>query len=373
MDTPWIRVEQYQDDEDQAGPGFSEYIWQSLFACQVGIRSHQEWVKLRWGFNASVLFDEALERQKLFLESQYVSRDGVGTEHPAHRTLAFRYIHRPGEPLRLSVLGKIHARTKEEAIENAIAFCRELNSTFPYDYTLAPARSEDEFLQSSGWDILDNKGGLSDLAQIRRLEIPLLPDRRSPFLQGFWQSNARAHEQIWRSLAASPNPLLTNISIRSTILYPKELEKLSKSASDISEIEGTPLNKETLLAMKHWSQLYTERRLTPWKKFFYLQIHLASTCKIDENLFRIAGTSLTLKSEKYPSLGYQVVTPRPDKQLDWRKKLRNLDMISSISQLPVPRLAEVADVEEVFAALRLPYAPPEDGFPDVRFAAAGKR
>ncbi len=372
MKTPWIEVKEHQDEEDQAGPGFSEYIWQARFACRVGIRPHEEWAKLKWGFNAQALFDEALERQKLFLESQYVSRDFTGTEHPAHRTLAFRYIHRPGESLGLAVLGKIQARTNDEAIENATALCRELKSTFPYDYILTPACSQEEFHQLAGEDILDNSEALSHLAQIRRLEIPTLPDRRLPCLQGLWQSNGRAHEQIWRSLAASPYPLLMNISLRSTILYPKELERLSNTASEVAGAERNFPNTETFQILKRWNELYLERRLAPWQKFFYVQIHLAATCRMDENLFRAVGTSLTLKSAQYPSLGYQVVIPEPDRQPAWRCKIKNLDMTFSINQLPITRLAELADLEEVFAAIRLPYMPPDDGFPVMKFAVDQK-
>jgi hypothetical protein len=371
MNTPWIQVEQYQEKEDQAGPGFSEYLWQALFACQVGIPSHEEWAKLKWGFNALALLEEALERQKLFLESQYVSRNELRTEHPNRRTLAFRYINRPGEGLGLTLIGKIRARTREEVVENATAFYRGLKSTFPYDYTLTPARSRDEFLQMSGWEILDHNAGLSDLAQVRRAEIPLLLGQRSPFVQGFWQSNTHAHEQVWRSLAASVNPLLMNICIRSTILYPKELEKISKSVSDASEIEAGAVSRETFLAMQDWSKLYTKRRLTPCTKFFYLQIHLASTQRIDENLFQIAGTSFTLRDDQCHSLGYQVAAPGPDEHLNWREKIKNLDMVPSASQLPVRRLAELADLDEVFAVVRLPYSPPDDALRDVKFAAAG--
>ncbi len=370
MDVPYLQIEQYQAEDDRAKPDFSEYAWQSLFACQVEVRPHLEWAKLKWGFNASALFDEAIVRQKLFLESQYIIRDQLRTEHPDRRTLAFRYVSRPGNGLVLTVLGKIHARTKEEVVENATALFRELKSTFPYDYNLVPACSQDEFLRISGLDILDDKEGLSDLAQIKRSETPILWNHRSLILQGLWQSDPHAHEQIWRSLAASPNPLLMNISIRSTLLYPGELERLSKNASDSSETGNNFAKEETFQTMKHWNELYIKRRVTPWKKFFYLQIHLASTRRIDENLFRIAGTSLTVGGEKNLTLGYQVVAPPSDKQLDWRRKLRNLDLVSSVSQLPVPRLAELADLDEVFAVVRLPYEPPDNGFPDVKFATA---
>lgn len=370
MNTPWIDVVEHQDQEDQAGPGFPEYLWQARFACQVGIRSHEEWVKLKWGFNASALFEETLERQRLFLESQHIGRDAAGTEHPNHRTLAFRYLHRSEEELELSLLGKIQARTKEAALEEATAFFREIKATFPYDYHLAPARSREEFLLFSGEEILSHRGAPGDLIQIRRQEIPLLPEGRSPCLQGFWQSNARAHEQVWRTLAASPGPLLLNIAVRSTILYPRELEILSQIAREISSSESNAPNRETFQARKQWNELYAQRRLAPWQKFFYTQIHLASTCRIDESLCRVTGTSLTLKSEKYASLGYQVIQPEPDSRADWRRKVGNLDLIFSPNQLLIQRLADVADLEELFAVVRLPYAPPENGFPDMKFAAA---
>ena len=368
MTTPWIEIEQYQDEENREGTDFSEYVWQARFACQVVVLPHEEWVKLKWGFNASALFDETLERQRLFLESQYAIRNEFRTENPEHRTLAFRYVNRPGEGLLLSVLSKIHARTKEEAIENASAFYRELKSTFPYDYTLKPAVSRDEFRQMSGWDILGENGDQSNLFQIKRVEVPAISNQRSPLLQGLWQSGPRAHEQIWRSLAASPNPLLMNVSLRCTLLYEKELQKLSSTTHEISGVNDKLLNQKTLSAIKRWNEAYIERRLTPWRKFFYLRIHLVSPQKMDENLFRIIGTSLTLGDDKQPSPGYKVIVPKHDERLNWCKKLRNLDFIFSSSYLPIPRLAEVADLEEVFSVMRLPYSPPENGLPGVNFA-----
>jgi hypothetical protein len=368
MSAPWIELDQYQDQENLAGPGFSEYVWQALFACQVGIPPHKEWVKLKWGFNASALFDETLERQRLFLESQYAIRNELGMENPDQRTLAFRYVNRPGEGLLLAALGKIHARTQTDAMENALSFYRELKSTFPYDYTLAPALSRDEFLRISGRDILDDPGEQFDLAQIKRFEVPIHLNRNSPVLQGLWQSGPRAHEQIWRSLAASPYPLLLNASVRCAVLYEKEREKLLGSAEEISKMADDLLNGKTLSALKHWNETYIERRLAPWKKFFYLQIHLASTRKLDGNLFRIVGTSLTLSRDSQSPPGYQVVSPRLHEGQAWRKKLKNLDFVSSGSYLPIPRLAEVADLDEVFAVMRLPYSPPENGFPDMNFA-----
>ena len=368
IDAPWIFIEQYRDKESPAEAGFSDYIWQALFACQIDVRSHQEWVKLKWGFNASALFDETLERQRLFLESQYVNQNDLGAENPDHLTLAFRYINRPGEGLLVTALGKIHAQTEADAMEGAMAFYREIKSIFPYDYTLVPALSRDEFLQLSGWDVLDNRDERLDLAQIRRLEVPIY--RKIPAIQGLWQSSPRAHEQIWRTLAASPYPVLLNTSIRCTLLYEKERQSLLKSMQEISDLPDDLLNSKTLSALKLWNSSYTERRLSLWKKFFYLQVHLASTRKIDEHLFRITGTSLALGKENNSLPGYQVISPKSNEVDAWRKKLMNLDFVFSKSYLPIPRFSEVADMDEVFSVVRLPYLPPENGFPDMNFVSA---
>src|SRR5512134_3790439 len=121
MTDPWFQVEKHQPLEVPAGPGYQDYIWRAQFACQVNILPYSEWLKFKWGFNASALFDEFFERQKLFLESQYEVRHQLGSEAPDYRTLAFRYINRPGEGLLVAVLGKIHAKTEEKARESILA------------------------------------------------------------------------------------------------------------------------------------------------------------------------------------------------------------------------------------------------------------
>ncbi len=57
-----------------------------------------------------------------------------------------------------------------------------------------------------------------------------------------------------------------------------------------------------------------------------------------------------------------------EEQAIWQKKLENLDFIRANSYLTVPRLSEIADMEEVFSVMRIPYSPPENGFPELRFA-----
>ena len=365
MTIPWIEIVEARDQEIPAGPGSSEYVWQAMVACLVGIPSHQEWSKLKWGWNVAALFDEAMERQKLFLESQYYVRTDGNLESPDRRTLAFRFINLPGEGLLVSVLGKIHGRSQEEARECALAYFTELKSTFPYDYVLIPAESRQEFLEISGSGLLEYDQ--AEPVQVKRVELPFQPNGNSPFLQGFWHSSSRAHEPIWRMLAASSTPLLLNVSLRSTILFEKDRERLLVSADEISNKQDGFINQKTLDTMKQWNRDFVERRLHPWKKFFYLQVHLVSPGNIEANLSRIIGASLTMSATGASQPGYRVINPGKNHGPSWRKKIRNLEPIFSGSFLSAPRLSEIADLDEVFAVMRLPYSPPDNGLPGVKF------
>jgi hypothetical protein len=369
MDIPWLQLSKYQDQDGLTGPGFSDYVWQALFACQIGILPHQEWVKLKWGFNASALFDEAMDRQRLFLESQHRVWNEIGTEMPDHRSLAMRLIKHPADSLMITLVGKIHGHTDAEAQQKALAFLREIESTFPYDYTLQPARTQDEFLQFSGSDILQADRDDTAVVQIKRVEIPMRQNRNAPVLHGLWQSSPRAHEQIWRSVALSPVPVVLTIALRPTVIYGKEREHLLKCADEITNISpDESLNPRTLSIIQNWNKSYAERRLDPWKKFFYLQVFVATRGPMDENLLRIIGNTLVLSKDGQPAPGYQIATPKFGEKDVWLRKLENLDVLFSGSILPVPRLSEVADLEEVFAVMRIPYSPPENGFPNLNFA-----
>ena len=372
MTDAWIEIEEYHDGDVPMGSGSSEYAWQALFACRVEILPYPDWVKLKWGFNASALFDEALERQRLFLESRYAIQT-EGIEPLDRSTLAFRFIHRPGEGLLVVVVVKIQARTQVDAKESAQRYYSELKSTFPYDYTLMPARSRSEFFHLAGMDILEEKNGQINLAQIKRMEVPGLLERNSGFLQGFWRSGPHAHEQIWRSLAASSFPVLLNISLRSTFLYEKDRERLLTTMEEPSNAHEYSLDQKGRSALKTWRKNYVERILTPWKKFFYAQIHVASPHGLGEHIYRVIGTALTLSGDGQAYPGYRVICSKPEEGQSWRKKISNLEIIFTGSPHAVPRLSEVADLDEVFAVMRLPYSPPESGFPDTNFFSTGKK
>lgn len=363
MEDIWIEVLQSPDQSDIPTPGASSYTWQAMFACQVGVLDHQSWTSLRWGFNAGVLFDESLERQKLFLESQHSLDTEIGLEYPAIRAIAFRYIN-TDDGLLIALIGKVSAKTKEQVEKSARDYYGELKSTFPYDYSLSPAISRDEFLEITGAELLLGGGDQMDIVQIKRCEIPIPVNRNLPCLQGLWQSSGRAHEQIWRSLKAAPDKILVNVILRPTVLYDNDLEIYSNLASEVAKHRPDDDSQKKFTTYKEWYENFTKRRMTPWKKFFYLQFHIVSSANINENFIRSFGTTLTqnlqVQGPQTPALlhGYQAIRPPLRRKKEWGGKIQNLNLTSWGSQFPNPRLSEVADLEEVYSAVRFPYSPP---------------
>lgn len=373
MTAPWIEIKEYQDLDFPAGRSELDSAWQALFACQVLIPSHAEWIRFKWGMNAYFLLEESLERQRLFLESQYAYPDELGREAKDLRTLALRFTNRPGEGLLVAVLGKIHAPTEAEAQESGFSYYNELQATFPHDYRLVPACTPSEFGWMAGEDILESRDQQFQAAEIKRMEFCPDPNRASLFLQGFWRSAPHAHEQIWRSLAASHVSLLWNITLRSTVIYKEEREGLLKISEEKHRSEEQTSTQFQGSPFTQWKKDIFGHQLAPWKKLFYLQMHLASSHKLNENLFRTIGTSLTFNSKGEPLPGYQVVKPGQNETGIWQRRLKNLDIIFSDSFLQHPRLSEVADLNEVFEVMQLPYSPPDQGVPDVKFVPAMKK
>lgn len=362
MNNIWVEVLQSPDQSDIPTPGASGYPWQAIFACQVGVLDHQRWANLRWGFNAGVLFEEALERQKLFLESQHSFDTELGLEYPAIRAIAFRYIN-TNDGLLITLIGKVSAKTKEQVEISAGDYYRELKSTFPYDYSLSPARSRNEFLTITGSELLLESGDQMDIVQIKRCEMPIPVNRNLPYLQGLWQSSGRAHEQIWRSLNAAQGKMLVNIVLRPTVLYDNDLEIYSTLASEVAQYQFGDNSQKVFNVYKEWCENFIKRRLTPWKKFFYLQFHIASVANINENFIRSAGTVLsqnlqTQNPQAQTLHGYQVIRPPLKRKKEWGEKIYNMYLTSWRSQLSDPRLSEVADLEEVYSVVRIPYSPP---------------
>jgi len=364
MNTPWIEV--YSYDEPQAyGSEFSEeYPWNASFACQVCIRPFESLQKLKWGFNSAVLYEEALDRQKLFLESQYAINQQYRIELPTRRTLALRCINIPGKGLQVGLIGKITAKSPSEAKNEAAIYWREIHSMLPYDHNVFPAISQDDYRQVSGTHILQYNSGMNSIVQIKRYETPLPGSQTQMPILGTWQTLPHSDEQIWRALAALPYPAMLNISLRPTVLYDQERLFLLKLRQRLSQMENEQGNSGNNGIHKGWIEPFINRRLSPWGKFFYLQIHIATESEeVDESLARAIGTSITRITGDKTSPGYETTNPMDDEEArSWKKRLIELEIIRSSSEYAIPRLHEIADLEEAWSVFRFPY-PPEGGWP----------
>ena len=365
---PWIEVKRSNPGirHPQDAPDiYQKYPWQGMFACQIGVLPYKERERLRWGFNPAFLLEEAFDRQKLFIESQ-LSRNPID-EYTERRTLALRCICVPNSGLRLGLVAKVLAETQEEAFKCAQIYCRELVSVFPYDYVLHPVSSEEEFQQITGRELLKGCKGPDSIAQIRRFESPLRTTKGPFRVIGLWQTNLRSDEQIWRTLANWPQKILLNISIRPTVLFEGERRALLEMKQSAFAPQDESSDEPYLQNYEPWIDQFINRLTSPWNRYFYLQIHLASPEGIDEYVFRSIGSAVTRDQPDKPSPGFQVLHPSDIKNAaDWCSNLDCLEFISTNTSLLLPRLSDLASLDEAHAVFRLPY-PPDVGLANTNF------
>jgi hypothetical protein len=345
MTAPFLKIIQTQDDG-----------WQAIFAFQVFHRSAEEWLKMRWGFNAGVLLEEAIDRHKLFVETQAASEIESRAGIQPNRVLALRGINLPKTGLQMGLIGKVSALTRKEAEQDALHYARDVYSTFPHDFLLTAAENTDEYKRLSGENLLS---GNSSVAQIQR-GIAFVPIAHGyHYLTGLWQTTSRSNEQIWRALSAVPSETLFNIIIQPSVFYDGERQALLEIKKHISKPDQ---NAELSAIYVPWAEKFIKRRLSAWKKFFLLQVHVLATGTLDGDLLRSIGSALTRDTNDLTLPGFQIT--RPDnigEGRSWRGKIMSLEIIPSLS-----RFDDLADSEEASSVFRFPYLP-EAGLPGANF------
>jgi hypothetical protein len=366
---PWIEIEHLSKGIKQPQKVSSieqKYTWQAMFACQIRIRPYEERVKLKWGFNEAVLLEEALDRQKLFLESQ-LSYNPIDKQIE-QRTLSLRCICLPKSGLLLGLVAKVLAESQEKAQLLALTYLREIEAIFPYDYTIHPASSVEEFNRLTGREILENCNDPASIAQIRRFEQPLRTSKGVFRILGLWQTSPRSDEQIWRALANYPNELLFSVTLCPTALYEEERRALLEMKKTGQAAQDAPTGEPYLLNFENWIEPFIDLHISPWNRYFFLQIHMASPHIIDDYVFRSIGSAITRDSAEQASPGFQVDHPaNNDNVTEWREHLDCLNIIRVNKGMFLPRLSELASLEEAHAVFRLPY-PPKMGFPNALFS-----
>ncbi len=351
MRIPWVELSQF-------GQG-----WQAIFACQVCMQPFETLQKSRWGFNAAALMSEALDRQKLFLESQF--HGNPLSEPHAETSLALRCAQLPGEGLLLALVGMVKAARQDEARENALEYCHELTSTFPYDYKIYPATTSQAFEKLTGRALLAKCHSPQSIAQLMRFEKQIRAQNGLAYVIGFWQTSDHSDEQIWRALGNYPRPAMLNISLRPTILEGDErqflwdMKTVRVPFENISQAHpAQPFDK--------WTEPFLERRLNPWKRYYLMQVHLLAPAGVTNSLTRPIGTALTRETADLLSPGFLTVYPANDLTAHkWREQVEKIEIIP-IHSTSLSRLSDLADLSEAHSVFRFPY-PPEAGLPGVRF------
>jgi hypothetical protein len=365
---PWIEIKRSSQviKSRQESPKIEQnHSWQAMFACQIAIRSYKERLNFKWGFNPAVLLEEALDRQKLFLETQLNINpiDNPGED----RTLTFRCICIPNQGLLIGLVAKVLAASQEKAGASALNYLRELESVFPYDYKMRPAASMEEFNRLTGREIFKNCNDPAAIAQIRRFESPLQTSKGILRMVGIWQTGKRSDEQIWRSLGHCSQGVLLNISIRPTTLFEDERQALIEIQRSMQKNQGSISNEPYLQNYESWIDPFINRHISAWNKYFFLQVFLVSPGEISDGLIRSIGSAITRDSLELATPGYQIVRPRDKNEaVEWSNHLDCLELIPTNQSLFLPRLSDMATLEETHAVIRLPY-PLETGLPGAVF------
>lgn len=329
---------------------------QARLAWQVCLRPYKDWLNSRWGFNAGALLEEAIDRLKLFIESQYVINFEAHSENWDERTLALRCINLPGQGLMLGLLGKICTSAEKEIESKATSFGREIEAVFPHDFSLFRATTSAAFLQIAGDALLTDPAPNIEIAQIRRSPIFFPSTDSASAFSGFWQASLRSSEQIWRILASTPRIAMLNIAMRPTVIYEQEKQLLQATKQNIAGLEKGPLSTAYLSLAEN----YFKRRLTLWKKVFSLQVHVVMAGGMDESLPHNIGAALTRDIGDQASPGFRIfIPPTAGERIYWKTQLLQMNL-TPLSY----RLDELADVDEVLSVFRLPYLP-ETGLPGV--------
>jgi hypothetical protein len=328
--------------------------WHSTFAFQVFHRPAEDWSKMRWGFNAAALLEEALDRCKLFLEAQSINESLFFDKGQPIRTLALRGINIPGRGVQMALLGKV--TTSSQQVEEAgVSYARQLFSIFPQDFILQPARTQSEYDGLAGIEMLSKQ---PQVASIQRQNILIPPMRHQQEIPGFWRATARSNEQIWRALSNMPQMVMLNILLQPAFLFEKEKESLLEIQRTILDAEKRP---NTLLPYHSWLESYIKRRLAPWKKFFLIQLHAVFENTKDDDCIHAIGSAITRDADDNSLPGFEIIHPASEaEKTEWLKNIQSLTISHQRD------LDNIVDLDEAFAVFRFPFRP-ESGLPGANF------
>jgi hypothetical protein len=309
----WVQVQRGGGPSlDQFGdllPSPPSGTYHALFTALVRLKSFKEISPYQWGWNKGALMQEALDRQRLFIEAQHAYDELAINIDTNQRTLALRCIRYPkSDDLLLVLIGKIAEITQQKAKTNALELWQEISSIFPYEYDLLPAKTFDEFVYLTGFDIIKTTKDSEGWREIRRFDGMYNLIDQQIYMLGMWQQSQRANEQIWRALGGWKQPMIYNVLLRPTMLFDEErlsLLKIIDSLNIVANKEEYKSNPEIQWMLQNYRQLVTQLHFP-----FCVQVILVSPSTIPNYLIRAIGSGFCHSEEKgITGPGYQKVCP----------------------------------------------------------------
>jgi len=374
---PFIKILSRRDsDYSGAEDAWHEDFCYAAFAALIKVKTAEENKDLRWGFNMGALLAEAIDRQRLFIETQhypyelgYLENQKLQTP-PQRRAFSIRCTNSPGtNQLQLAVIGRVTGMDQEEAKKLAFEYWLEISSTFPTDYTLSPATDETSFEKLCGWDILENADRKGQIAEITRYENYF---NNQYYLLGSWNTSSTANEQIWRTLANAVQEVIYDISICPTILTYEDLQIAYRQLEySEKELEGTEKKYSAWIAhgKENWQKFVDELQHP-----YLVQIRLASKKELPEYLARSIGFAHAHSDEAKPVMAsFSVCQPETEKESrNWLHQLQWLVIETPAREKTPPevhRLRKMVSTQDAMNLFRLPY-PSVGGIPGVKFVTS---
>ncbi|MEW6405950.1 MAG: hypothetical protein AB1649_29540 [Chloroflexota bacterium] len=369
-DIPWIKVIPGDICDKPIGSDTrltSTSVYHAFFACEIQIRSRDVRDMLKWGWNWGALLDEAIDRQRLFIESQHFVAEPGQTAPLECRTLALRYLYDPQSPgLQMGIVGKVIGITEETARIAAVQHWRQIQSTFPHDYVLIPATSEQDYHRLMGQNLIEDARVPDAYAEVQRFENVVSTGEQRFYLLGSWHFSVRANEQIWRVLAGSEQRVLLDILLRPTVLTEAELvtlqlisQHIGKIAEDVDLITVQPYAR---FAAEHYKKLLQFLRHP-----YIVQMRLVAPDGLPAYIPRTIGFALTHNEDRELAMpGFQAIHPQTQEDVEkWRYQLSILEPDIQSANLKDKRFARIRKMSDAYEAnvlFRLPY-PSQGGLP----------
>jgi hypothetical protein len=206
---------------------------------------------------------QLLDRQLRFITALHPGEGVVGQGR--RPTVDLRYLHRPGtQRVDCVLVGKAYDPADAAAARDAaLALWETAATAMPVGYELAPARSEAEFTEWSGADIIRDAAARRQWAEIRRpAEFLFWTDetqlaRYLPVVYPFrWE--ASGWDVVWAAMARLSEPALISSSLRPVAFPAADERVLSDLVHDLSAVAETarpPLSVRAAEAAS-WHQNY---------------------------------------------------------------------------------------------------------------------